>query len=72
MLYTVFIWKSANAELPDLEVATEADDPLEATFAVMRAFGVRWAYFAWVFRGKNDLISVAKYHEFECPTREVC
>jgi len=70
--YQIFIWALKASMLPDVEASTMADDPLEATFAVMRAYGLTWAYFAWVHLNEYDGVGVAEYSEFACPEQEVC
>lgn len=72
MLYEVYIWESKDSLLPEIEERVVADDPLEATFAVMRRYHLPWAYFAWVFEGQYDGIGIAEYSEFALPDREVC
>jgi hypothetical protein len=71
MDYTVNIWKRASSQAPELDATIEADDPLEATFALMRRSGLRFAYYAWVTR-ETDGATIADYTELECPDREVC
>lgn len=69
MLYDVWVWLYQGSDDPEIMVQQEADDPLEATFTVMRQRGVRSAYAASVFL---DDQWVAGYSVFECPDREVC
>jgi hypothetical protein len=71
MDYTVNIWKYPASQLPELSGEVEADDPLEAAFAVMRRCTLRFAYYVWVTRG-TDGAGAGEYSEIECPDREVC
>lgn len=72
MVYEVYLWESKDSLLPEIMARVAADDPLEATFAVMRQHSLPWAYFAWVFQGQYDGVGVAEYSEFVLPDREVC
>lgn len=70
MNYTVNIWKSANSLGPDLAAEIEADDPLEATFMLMRRSRLAFAFCALVL-GEDDGRS-EEYTDIACPDREVC
>jgi hypothetical protein len=69
MIYEVWLWLTAHADDPDVRATQEADDPLEATFAVMRARTIPFAFCAQAFLNGQW---VAGYSEFSLPDREVC
>lgn len=69
MIYEVWLWLTARSDDPEVMAAQEANDPLEATFAVMRTCEIPSVFCAHVFLHGQW---VDGYSEFVLPDREVC
>jgi hypothetical protein len=69
-MYNVNLWKTASSLSPELSADIEADDPLEAAFALMRRAGLSYAYAVLVLSDLDE--PAVEYTDVECPAREVC